>query len=128
MILNYIILLLFIYLLVSHFSYLFYRTNIIEGIDETIMTEQPQYTDPNLEKDPIYLARINAANITYLKSHIDVISTLKQQVADISGVVHTNSENIKKFGNQMTKNISNMRNQALGINNTPTQTNNISEN
>lgn len=114
MVLNYIILLLFIYLLVSHFNDLLYNTQIIEGIDEAINTGQ--YIDPNLEKDPLYLARINAANITYLKSHIDIISDLKQQVADISGVVHTNSENIKKFGKQMTQNINDMHNQVLGIN------------
>ena len=111
MLLHYIILILFLFLLISHFSKFILPTYTIEGMTDSSVSGQPQYINPQLENDPIYLAKINAANITYLKSQIDVISTLKQQVTDISGVVHTNSENIKQFGKEMTSRMSSMNNQ-----------------
>lgn len=111
MLLHYIILILFLFLLISHFSKFILPTYTIEGMTDSSVSGQPQYINPQLENDPIYLAKINAANITYLKSQIDVISTLKQQVTDISGVVHTNSENIKQFGKEMTSRMNSMNNQ-----------------
>lgn len=103
MILYYIILIFFAYLFISHF------TSIKEGFDEETPT---QFTTPNLNDDPMVLAKTNAANINYLKTQIDSISDLKQQIVDISGVVHTNSINIKQFGKEMSDQMINMSGQV----------------
>ena len=45
--------------------------------------DKPKYQDPNLNQDPLYLATINASNITFLKS-IDDITKLRQQMNRIN--------------------------------------------
>ena len=47
-----------------------------------------QYTDPGLGKDPIYLSKLNASNITFLKDKVDELVGLKQQLTDLSARVY----------------------------------------
>jgi len=106
MILHNVIIILFVLLIVCHLYKVLKPVSIIEGV--------ATYTDPNLDNDPTYLARINAANITYLKEQIDTIGSLRQQIVDISGVVHTNSDNITAFGQQMNNQLNTMKQQITG--------------
>jgi len=110
MILHNVIIILFVLLIVCHLYKVLNPVSIIEGATSYTGT----YTNPNLDNDPTYLARINAANITYLKEQIDSIGNLRQQIVDVSGVVHTNSDNIKEFGKQMSNNLNMMKHQITG--------------
>ena len=61
---------------------------VIEGATGS---QTPQYKDPNLQSDPLYLATINASNITFLKSQIDDITKLRQQMNLLNEKVENNS-------------------------------------
>ena len=69
-----------------------------------------EYTDPGLGKDPIYLSKLNASNITFLKDKVDELVGLKQQLTDLSAKVDQNSTAITQLGTQ----ISDTANQAIG--------------
>ena len=60
------------------------------------------YTDPGLNKDPLYLATLNAANISYLKEQVDALSELKQQVNILKSQVEANTTGINGIGEQMS--------------------------
>ena len=59
------------------------------------------FQDPGLDKDPLYLAKTNAANITYLKDKVDDLIKLKQQIDDINSRVNYNETGIKNISNQL---------------------------
>jgi hypothetical protein len=84
MILSRLILLIFIFLILRQLFEVLFKKKIIEGA-------ATQYQDPEQQNDPLYLATVNAANITYLKSQIDNIQTLKEQIYDMSGQVQQNA-------------------------------------
>ena len=84
MVLTRLILLIFIFLILRQLFEMLFKRKIIEGATT-------QYQDPDLQSDPLYLATVNAANITYLKSQIDSIQTLKEQIYDMSGQVQQNA-------------------------------------
>lgn len=60
------------------------------------------YTDPGLNDNPLYLATLNAANISYLKDHVDELSGLKQQVTMLETKVADNSKGIAALGEQFS--------------------------
>ena len=59
------------------------------------------YTDPGLNNDPLYLAKLNAANISYLKEQVDKLNGLKEQVSTLSSQTENNSTAITGIGEQM---------------------------
>jgi hypothetical protein len=65
---------------------------VLEGLET--------YTDTQLEKDPIYLATTNAANISYLKERIDELMNLKQQIDNINSRVTANETGISNISKQ----------------------------
>lgn len=95
MILSRLILLIFILLILHQLFEMLFKKKIIEGA-------ATQYQDPDLQSDPLYLATVNAANITYLKSQIDNIQTLKEQIYDMSGQVQLNSSSIVGLNQSMS--------------------------
>lgn len=74
----------------------------IEGFTDANETKDKSsvYTDPGLNKDPLYLATINAANISYLKEQVDALSELKQQVNMLKSQVENNTSGISAMGEQ----------------------------
>jgi hypothetical protein len=90
-----LVLLIFTLLIIFQFYQILFKKNIIEGA-------ATQYQDPDLQSDPLYLATVNAANITYLKSQIDNIQTLKEQIYDMSGQVQLNSSAIVGLNQSMS--------------------------
>jgi hypothetical protein len=60
------------------------------------------YTDPGLNNDPLYLAKLNAANISYLKDRVDSLNGLKEQVATLSAQTESNTTAVRGIGDQMT--------------------------
>ena len=95
MILIRIILLIFVLLILSHVFKSLFKVKIIEGA--------AKYTDPGLQNDPLYIATTNAANITYLKSQIDNIQSLKAQIYDMSGQVQMNASAIIGLNQAMSQ-------------------------
>ena len=53
-----------------------------------------KYQDPGLSKDPLYLAKVNASNITFLKSRIDSLAGLRNDFLDLKHAVDNNSAQI----------------------------------
>ena len=76
-----------------------------EGL-ENMATEKKAivstYTDTDLNADPLYLAKLNAANITYLKEQVDKLNGLKEQVATLNAQTDNNSTAITALGEQLT--------------------------
>ena len=60
------------------------------------------YTDPGLNNDPLYLAKLNAANISYLKDQVDKLNGLKEQVNTLNTQTENNSTAISGIGQQLT--------------------------
>lgn len=50
-----------------------------------------EYQELNLNNDPLYIAKVNAANIAYLKDQLDTISDLKRQLNEMRQQVDSNS-------------------------------------
>ena len=76
-----ILILFFAILIIYQITLEYFVDNIIEGLD----TYQPYDTnDPN---NALILAQQNAGNIVVLKSEIDVMKGINQQVQDLSGNV-----------------------------------------
>jgi len=71
-----------------------------EGFTDTDTKDKTVYTDPGLNKDPLYLATVNAANISYLKEQVDGLSELKQQVNTLKSQVEMNTTGISALGEQ----------------------------
>ena len=71
-----------------------------EGFTDTNKKTESIYTDPGLNKDPLYLATVNAANISYLKEQVDGLSELKQQVNTLKSQVEMNTTGISALGEQ----------------------------
>ena len=88
-------LLIFTLLIIFEFYETLFKKKVIEGATT-------QYQDPDLQSDPLYLATVNAANITYLKSQIDNIQTLKEQIYDMSGQVQINASSIVGLNQSMS--------------------------
>lgn len=86
-------------LMLYHFYYTIVRPKQIEGL--TNLT----YKDPELDKDPTYLAIVNAANIAFLKNQIDDLAGIKQTVNDLSAKTEQNTQAISDLG-QSLKNTS----------------------
>ena len=80
-------------LMVTLILYSVYRhfNKVVEGATGSQDDNKPQYKDPNLQSDPLYLATINASNITFLKSQIDGITQLRQQMDLLNEKVENNS-------------------------------------
>jgi hypothetical protein len=116
MLLIYILIFVFVFLL----GYQVYLANgtfgnkLIEGLengDSTTTTSTQEYKPYNLN-DPnnsLILAQQNAGNIDFLKSQVDSLVGLNQQVKDISGNVVTLQDQVnqlvaaqQQYANQMT--------------------------
>jgi len=69
------------------------RGPVVEGA--TGSTTSTTYTDPGLSSDPLYLATLNAANISYLKGQIDDLISMKSSFQSLSDQVDSNSTNIQ---------------------------------
>jgi hypothetical protein len=99
-----LLLLLILYLsgvFIKFFEFLGFRMR--EGLENMPM-EEPSltYTDPGLNKDPLYLATLNAANISYIKEQIDKLSGLKEQVKELKSQVDNSNTAITEMGQEIS--------------------------
>lgn len=88
----YIVTLIFIVLIIRTIIKIIWRP-IIEGATGSMPSTT--YTNPDLSRDPIYLATLNAANISYLKDQIDDIINMKSSFQALNDQVDSNSTNIQ---------------------------------
>ena len=74
------------------------KERIIEGAtgnsDNDSVTE---YQDPDMSKDPLYLATLNAANIAWLKGQIDTINDLSTKIDAMNKQVESNSAAVQSL-------------------------------
>ena len=103
MVLVTIILIFFLTLILLHFL----QDDIIEGATgnsdktDSVDTSGTTYTDPDLSKDPVYLATVNAANISYLYKQVANIPTMNQQIIDLSSNISDLSTGVDQVNSQM---------------------------
>ena len=96
MMLVYVLIILFIVLIMLHVV----KGDIIEGATGS-SDANPEYKAPPLSKDPLYLATLNASNVTYLYNQIGQIQNVKNQIVDLSGQVLQNARAIQALNEQL---------------------------
>ena len=84
-----------IFCLISLIITSIYKTLIPKISENMTGNMETTYKDPELSNDPVYLAKLNAANIAYLKEQIDGISQIKSDFEKIHEQVESNSMNIQ---------------------------------
>ena len=79
-----------------------------EGLDNPSSSTIQQYQPPpsTVTNDPMYMATLNASNISYLKEKVDNVLNLKQQVMEISGQVATITTTVNNLSTQLSSNVS----------------------
>ena len=76
-----------------------FKPPTIENFDNQTDKQNNSYQDYSelQNKDPMFLAIKNAANISYMKSQLDELSGIKQQILDLSNNVYTNAQQIDQI-------------------------------
>lgn len=73
------------------------KNKIIENLDNNDTYKKPE----NLNNDPIYLSKVNAADITYLKKQIDTLSDLNTKMSELNRKVNTNTSAIQSLNKSL---------------------------
>lgn len=96
-VISYLLILFLFFFIFSHCITSF-SENLIEGATGSI---EKEYTDPGLQQDPLYLSKINAANVSYLKERIDELGNLRIKVAELDTTIQSNSAAIQGLNTAM---------------------------
>ena len=106
---EYLLLFLLLFIISRHIIYHYFKN--IEPLTSQNITSQNSYTNPNLNNDPLYLAKVNAANNTYLNNQVE-------KLLNKINILHTEHKKLKK----------NVQNNTYIINQTNTSLNNTAKN
>jgi len=77
------------------------NSKLIEGAVGSNTKQEKKYINPELSKDPLYLATINAANIEYLRTRIEHLGQLQVQFADVKTRVDANTSAIQSLSQSL---------------------------
>ena len=98
----FIIVSLLLLILINIYNY--FKPKLREGIDETNSnlndsnnSTKYQNYDELENKDPTFLAIKNAANISYIKTQLDELKGIKQEIFDLSNNVYNNEKQIDQI-------------------------------
>jgi hypothetical protein len=98
----FIIVSLLLLILINIYNY--FKPKLREGIDETNSnvndsnnSTKYQNYDELENKDPTFLAIKNAANISYIKSQLDELKGIKQEIFDLSNNVYSNTQQLDQI-------------------------------
>jgi hypothetical protein len=91
-----ILILFFTILIFIHFYEVLVTHNIIEEFETTVST----YTPTAASSDPTVVSKINASNITYLKTQTDLIPPISNKVDELAATVKNNSAAIMALSKQ----------------------------
>lgn len=75
-----------------------HRNTIRENLENQ---DNNKYIQPNLQNDPLYLTKVNSADITYLKKQMDGLSDLNLQIAKLNKEVQSNSAAIQSLNKSL---------------------------
>ena len=77
--------------------YNYFKSKLREGITSNINSNKYQNYDELENKDPMFLAIKNAANISYIKTQLDELKGIKQEIFDLSNNVYNNEKQIDQI-------------------------------
>ena len=97
-ILVYIMLIVVGLLILRQLYYILTKERIIEGATgDSSSDDVSEYKDPDMSQDPLYLATLNAANISWLKGQIDTINDLSTKIDTMNKQVESNSSAVQSL-------------------------------
>jgi hypothetical protein len=91
----FIIVSLLLLILINIYNY--FKSKLREGITSNINSNKYQNYDELENKDPMFLAIKNAANISYIKTQLDELKGIKQEIFDLSNNVYNNEKQIDQI-------------------------------
>lgn len=77
--------------------YNYFKPKLREGIASNINSKKYQNYDELENKNPMFLAIKNAANISYIKTQLDELKGIKQEIFDLSNNVYNNEKQIDQI-------------------------------
>lgn len=83
----------------------FTKERIIEGAtgdSSSSDDDVTEYKDPDMSQDPLYLATLNAANISWLKGQIDTINDLSTKIDAMDKQVESNSSAVQSLSESVS--------------------------
>ena len=83
----------------------FTKERIIEGAtgdSSSSDDDVTEYKDPDMSQDPLYLAKLNAANISWLKGQIDTINDLSTKIDAMDKQVESNSSAVQSLSESVS--------------------------
>ena len=108
---EYLLLFLLLFIISRHIINYYLRNRNIEPLTNQNVTSPNSYTNTNLNNDPLYLAKVNAANNTYLNNQVE-------KLLNKINILDTEQKKLKK----------NVQNNTYIINQTNTSLNNTAKN
>ena len=77
--------------------YNYFKSKLREGITSNNNSNKYHNYDELENKDPMFLAIKNAANISYIKTQLDELKGIKQEIFDLSNNVYNNEKQIDQI-------------------------------
>jgi len=103
---------LFIMIFLSLFLYTFlkrayYKVKNLEpmtGKDDSKKESESEkkYTDPGLDNDALYLSKLNASNISYLKEQLDDILSIRSVIGQMQSKIQSNTLALQNMSNSLS--------------------------
>lgn len=77
--------------------------NLLLGKLKEGMNEENLKCDSKLKNDPIYLSKVNAAEIKVMKEQVGDIKKMRDDMEILKGLVMNNTKGVKKMSDELVK-------------------------